>query len=468
MAKHIQNDHSGTGAPPVNAPVSWQDIQQNTFTRWCNDELKHRGLKINDFKNDWKDGLLLVNLMEIISGQSLGRHNKHPKIPQQKLENLNIALNFIKSQGIKLVNVGSDDIHDGNIRIILGLLWTLILRYEIKRGSLNNVDDTGAADDLLRWVQSKIPEYNIKNWTSDWNDGRAVCALVDAVRPGHFPDHKSLTPADALNNATRGIDAAEKIGVDKLIYPQEMIHPKVDKLAMMTYIAQFRNLPDIAANASRCRAYGPGLVEGVSNHDAPFTVEVPADVHGDLQVKVVGPHSEAKVNIEQKDGIYKVSYHPTEAGTYYVHVTLDGVHIPGSVFKVLVLASESLGGEGKIRVFYSTTSHNQKMRSDFAALQRLFETKKIHLRPDFDPWIPVDVMEKNDREAVFRKAGTRDLPIVFIDDVYRGSYDVMLALEEAGQLDEALKMSQVSHYITEEEHLARLKLVSADSKDQTN
>jgi hypothetical protein len=34
--------------------------------------------------------------------------------------------------------------------------------------------------------------------------------------------------------------------VDKLLYPNEMVHPKVDKLAVMTYIAQFRNLPDVS------------------------------------------------------------------------------------------------------------------------------------------------------------------------------------------------------------------------------
>lgn len=48
------------------------------------------------------------------------------------------------------------------------------------------------------------------------------------------------------------------------------------------------------------------------------------------------------------------------------------------------------------------------------------QAKKIHLRPDFEPWIAVDIMDREDREAVFRKAGTRALPIVYIDDKYVG------------------------------------------------
>lgn len=37
---------------------------------------------------------------------------------------------------------------------------------------------------LLIWVQNKLPELPIKNFTTDWNDGRAIGALVDAVGPG--------------------------------------------------------------------------------------------------------------------------------------------------------------------------------------------------------------------------------------------------------------------------------------------
>jgi len=41
---------------------------------------------------------------------------------------------------------------------------------------------------LLHWIQSKLPDLPITNFTSDWNDGKAVGALVDAVAPGRaFP-----------------------------------------------------------------------------------------------------------------------------------------------------------------------------------------------------------------------------------------------------------------------------------------
>jgi len=104
--------------------------------------------------------------------------------------------------------------------------------------------------------------------------------------------------------------------------------------------------------------------------------------------------------------------------------------------------SNSLGGEGKIRVFYSTTSCTEKGRRDVFDLQRLLEAKKIHLRPDFEPWIAVDIMDKPDRDAVFKKAGTKALPIVFIDDKYIGDYDTVAHLEEVGKLNGLLKFNE--------------------------
>jgi glutaredoxin len=444
--------------------VHWAAIQEKVFTRWCNDYLSERGMAIQDLKTDLKNGLLLCNLIEIISGKSLGRINKHPTIPIQKLENLQLAIDHItKVEGIKLVNVGAEDIHSGNLRIILGLIWTLILRFEIKAGG----DGSDAGNDLLRWIQSKIPEYNITGFTKDWNDGRAICALTNAMSPGLISDHKSA--GDPLQKATQGIDTAYKnLGVDPLIHAEEMIHPKVDKMAMMCYLAQFRNIKpeDMkkASDASLSSAWGPGLVEGIANQDALFTVQLPDGSNSKLEVKVEGPNDKAKVNVKKNpDGTYGVSYLPTTPGAYRVHVLVGGEHIPGSIFDVMVLESESLGGEGKIRVFFSTTSSSEKSKRDRFALETLLQQKKVHLRHDFEPWIAVDICEKEDRDAIFRKAGTRNLPIVFVDDKYVGDYDALMELESNGKLDALLAMQGVK-LVSESEHMARLKSHDQETK----
>jgi glutaredoxin len=267
--------------------------------------------------------------------------------------------------------------------------------------------------------------------------------LVNAIAPGSAPDHNSLDPAKKKENNQRGIDLAYKLmDIPPIVEASDLANPRVDEQSVMAYISYFRNAEpkkEVVPDAHKCRGYGYGLVDGVVNELSEFAVDAP-NGNGKLEVRVEGPKSNAQVNIDKKqnpDGTvsYKVSYTPKEPGAYKVHVTLDGVHIPGSTFHVNVLEAVSLGGEGKIRVFYSTTASTDKGRSDVLQLQRLLEAKKIHERPDFEPWIPVDIMDKPDREAVFKKAGTRALPIVFIDDKYAGDYDKLCELEESGQLN---------------------------------
>ena len=85
----------------------------------------------------------------------------------------------------------STDIVDGKMKLILGLMWTLILHYSISMPMWDG-DEFGQPQDktpkqrLLDWIQSRVPDKPINNFTTDWNDGTTVGALVDAVAPGTF------------------------------------------------------------------------------------------------------------------------------------------------------------------------------------------------------------------------------------------------------------------------------------------
>lgn len=72
-----------------------------------------------------------VQLLEIMSDSSLGRYNKRPIMRVQKAENAAKALAFIRERGVKLTNIGPEDIVDGNLKLILGMIWTIILRFTI-------------------------------------------------------------------------------------------------------------------------------------------------------------------------------------------------------------------------------------------------------------------------------------------------------------------------------------------------
>jgi hypothetical protein len=215
---------------------SWIDVQKKTFTRWSNNFLMRRKMKINDLQTDLADGLYLINLLELISNKEIGgRYNKNPKIRSQLLENTSLALKFVQQNGIKLVGIGPEDITDHNLKLILGLIWTLILRWQIQRSGFE-----GKAE-LLEWVRKQVAPYGEKpnNFNLDWRNGRVLSALTDSLQPGVMP--QNTWSGAALQDLERAQDVAEKeYQIPKLLDAID-IHECPDELAMMTYISYFRD-----------------------------------------------------------------------------------------------------------------------------------------------------------------------------------------------------------------------------------
>lgn len=59
-----------------------------------------------DLRKDLSDGILLIQLLEIIGDENLGRYNRNPRMRVHRLENVNKALEYIKSKGMPLTNIG--------------------------------------------------------------------------------------------------------------------------------------------------------------------------------------------------------------------------------------------------------------------------------------------------------------------------------------------------------------------------
>jgi len=193
-------------------------------------------MKILNLETDLENGLMLINLLEVISDKEIGaKYNKVPKMRMQMLENTSVALSFIKKEGIKLVGIGPEDITDHNLKLILGLIWTLILRFQIQRGGFE-----GKAE-LLEWVRKQVAPYGARpnNFNLDWRNGRVLSALTDSLQPGVMP--QDSWSGNALHDLERAEDIAEKeYQIPKLIDAID-IHECPDELAMMTYISFFRD-----------------------------------------------------------------------------------------------------------------------------------------------------------------------------------------------------------------------------------
>ncbi|XP_012588917.1 PREDICTED: spectrin beta chain, non-erythrocytic 4 [Condylura cristata] len=219
-------------------------VQKKTFTKWVNSHLARVGGHIADLYADLRDGFVLTRLLEVLSGEQLPRPTRG-RMRIHSLENVDKALQFLKEQRVHLENVGSHDIVDGNHRLTLGLVWTIILRFQIqviKIETEDNRETRSAKDALLLWCQMKTagyPEVNIQNFTTSWRDGLAFNALIHRHRPD-LVDFSKLTKSNANYNLQRAFRTAEQhLGLTRLLDPEDVNMEAPDEKSIITYVVSF-------------------------------------------------------------------------------------------------------------------------------------------------------------------------------------------------------------------------------------
>nr|XP_046153315.1 filamin-A-like isoform X8 [Oncorhynchus gorbuscha] len=346
----------------------WKKIQQNTFTRWCNEHLKCLNKRINDLQKDLTDGLKLIGLLEVLSQKKMYRkYHARPNFRQMKLENVSVALEFLEREHIKLVSIDSKAIVDGNLKLILGLIWTLILHYSISMPMWEDEDDEDAKkltpkQRLLGWIQNKVPQLPINNFHRDWRDGKALGALVDNCAPGLCPDWETWDPSQPVENAREAMQQADDwLGVPQVIAPEEIVDPNVDEHSVMTYLSQFPKsklkpgapLRSKTLHPKKAKAYGPGIDPRGNTvlKPAEFIVETVEAGLGEVLVYVEdseGHTEEARViPNNDKNRTYSVIYLPKVEGLHKVKVMFAGQDIDRSPFVVSV--SKAMGDPNKVQ-----------------------------------------------------------------------------------------------------------------------
>uniref|UniRef100_A0A8L0DT17 Actinin, alpha 1 n=1 Tax=Oncorhynchus mykiss TaxID=8022 RepID=A0A8L0DT17_ONCMY len=218
---------------------AWEKQQRKTFTAWCNSHLRKAGTQIENIEEDFRDGLKLMLLLEVISGERLAKPERG-KMRVHKISNVNKALHYITSKGVKLVSIGAEEIVDGNAKMTLGMIWTIILRFAIQDIS---VEETSAKEGLLLWCQRKTAPYknvNIQNFHISWKDGLGFCALIHRHRP-ELIDYGKLRKDDPMTNLNTAFDVAEKyLDIPKMLDAEDIVGTaRPDEKAIMTYVSSF-------------------------------------------------------------------------------------------------------------------------------------------------------------------------------------------------------------------------------------
>uniref|UniRef100_A0A3B1JEK0 Calponin-homology (CH) domain-containing protein n=1 Tax=Astyanax mexicanus TaxID=7994 RepID=A0A3B1JEK0_ASTMX len=266
-----------------------ESVQKRTFTKWINSHLAKRNppLEINDLFEDIKDGVKLLALLEVLSGQRLPSEQGRQLKRIHWVSNIGTALKFLEGRRsvyrgspIKLVNINATDIADGRPSIVLGLMWTIILYFQIEEltsnlpalqalsNSASSVDSMASSETasppmkrkvvtkfqgnakraLLRWVQctaTKRLGIEVKDFGSSWRTGVAFHSVIYAIRPD-LVDMELVKRRSNRENLEEAFTVAEnELGIPRLLDPEDVDVDKPDEKSIMTYVAQFlKHYPD--------------------------------------------------------------------------------------------------------------------------------------------------------------------------------------------------------------------------------
>ncbi|XP_034970268.2 dystrophin isoform X2 [Zootoca vivipara] len=227
-----------------------EDVQKKTFTKWVNAQFAKFGTyPIEDLFNDFQDGRRLLELLEGLTGQKLSKERGSTRV--HALNNVNKALQVLQKNNVDLVNIGSTDIVDGNHKLTLGLIWSIILHWQVKdvmKNIMAGLQQTNSEKILLSWVRQSTqnyPQVNVVNFTSSWSDGLAFNALIHSHRPDLFDWDSVVRQQSAVQRLDHAFNVAKRhLGIEKLLDPEDVATAYPDKKSILMYVTSlFQVLP---------------------------------------------------------------------------------------------------------------------------------------------------------------------------------------------------------------------------------
>lgn len=293
---------------------------------WINTVIPEYG--IDNFTTKWNDGRALCGTVDRIRPGACPNH--FVLDPKNGLENCKLGMNLAEQQLEIPMVLSPEDLNNPEVDELSVMTY------------ISYFFDPANAQ-LLQWIRKKIPDRNIKNLSTDWNDGINLGALLEACFSGVCPEWTTMEPQNALQNLQKMVKLIkERLGLECPVSAAELADPNVDEIVVATYLSQFRNAK-LRASPEEFSLRVPNLPKGSAIIREPVNFEVQvsqqaADLANEIKVMAHGPSSDIPVTLSAKRGSSNLhaNFVPTEAGSYEVFASYAGEHIQGSPFSLPV------------------------------------------------------------------------------------------------------------------------------------
>uniref|UniRef100_A0A4W3J476 Calponin-homology (CH) domain-containing protein n=1 Tax=Callorhinchus milii TaxID=7868 RepID=A0A4W3J476_CALMI len=242
-------------------------------------------LEVTDLFADVQDGRVLMALLEVLSGCSLTHEYRRSSHRIFRLNNIARALSFLEEGYVKLVSIDAAEIANGNPAMILGLIWNIILYFQIKEAtvhlkifssSCSSLSSAHSGSDpdlaahsptprdkapptpfreqrktikaLLKFVQRRTRKYGVavQDFGRSWRSGLAFLALIKTIEPGLVDMRRALERSSRDNIQEAFRVAHLSLGIRPLLEPEDVMVDSPEEQSIMTYVSQFlEHFPEV-------------------------------------------------------------------------------------------------------------------------------------------------------------------------------------------------------------------------------
>lgn len=92
----------------------------------------------------------------------------------------------------------------------------------------------------MQWIQNKIPTLSIQNFSTDWKNGTAIGALINAIAPGLCVDWNTWNITNYLKNTQEAMQLAKDwLDIQMFVTAEEVIAGKATEKCFLIYLCQF-------------------------------------------------------------------------------------------------------------------------------------------------------------------------------------------------------------------------------------
>ncbi|XP_037543344.1 dixin [Nematolebias whitei] len=186
----------------------YSEQQLAAYVSWVNSQLRRKpGLKpITDLRQDLQDGVVLVQLIEVVAGEVLEGVFTPPQNKEESRKNVEEVLHFISSRHIRMPHMSARDIVDGNLKSVMRIILALAAHF---KPSANQRTASGSGRGSIRGNATHNPHSPVALAQG------AVAALASARQDA------SLSACSARVSSVWGSDGEKGLCVRALVQQYE-------------------------------------------------------------------------------------------------------------------------------------------------------------------------------------------------------------------------------------------------------